>query len=482
MINKDTALVQDKQKIASKNSAEKLWVTCLNIVKDNINAQAFSTWFKPIQVIDFESQLLVLGVPSQFFYEWIEEHYGHLLIKAINKVFGENVSIQYQIVFANEYQEDNRRVVKLPGFRNTNLENQHSLPLPPLQINEPQFETFLNPKYTFENFLEGDSNNLARSAALAVSENPSKTRYNPLMIYGNSGLGKTHLAHAIGNNIIRNNKSAKVRYTNSERFTQDFIDAIRNNNVSEFTNFYRNVDILIIDDIQFLAGKEKTQDNFFHTFNYLSQSGKQIILTSDKSPSELSEIDARLISRFKSGLVADISSPDYEMRLAILLKKSYQEGIDLPYDVAEYLAKNIKNNVRELEGALIMLIAKVTLDRKKLNLDLAKEIVLGNTVAESKEEITINLIKKYVAEYFNIDIDLIVSKSRKQEIALARHMAIYLSKALTNNCLKVIGSHFGKRDHSTVLHSCKALENYLATDIKVNEAYETLLKQLKGTL
>lgn len=480
MKNKVEITENNLVEIGNKKTVEQLWKSCINIVKDNINAQAFKTWFMPIQAVSFDNGLLILGVPSQFFYEWIEEHYGHLLIKSINKVFGENVSIQYQIVFSNEYQEDNKRVVKLPGFRNTNLENQQSLPIPSIKIDEPPFETFLNAKYNFENYIEGDSNKLVRSAALAVSENPCKTRYNPLMIYGNSGLGKTHLAHAIGNHIVRHNKSMKVRYSNSEKFTQDFIDAIRNNKVSDFTTFYRNVDVLIIDDIQFLAGKEKTQDHFFHTFNFLHQSGKQIIITSDKSPSELKDIDERLISRFKSGLVADISSPDYEMRMAILLKKSYHEGIDLPIEVAEYIAKNIKNNVRELEGALIMLIAKVTLDRKQLNLDLAKEVVHGSQPKNNNHEITVEYIKQTVSEYYKIDVDLIESKSRKQDIALARHLSVYLSKMLTNNSLKVIGSYFGDRDHSTILHSCKAAENYLATDQKVKDAYNHLFKLIKG--
>ncbi len=480
MVTKTTILDQNTDILLENKTLEQQWKSCLKIIKDNINSQAFKTWFKPIQVIDFGNQLLVLGVPSQFFYEWIEEHYGHLLIKAISKTFGENVNIQYQIVFSNEYQEDNKRVVKLPGFRNTNLDNQQSLPIPPIKINGAPFETFLNIKYNFENFLEGDSNKLARSAAIAVSENPSKTRYNPLLIYGNSGLGKTHLAHAIGNNIVNHNKNLKVRYTNSERFTQDFIDAIRNNNVSEFTNCYRNIDVLIIDDIQFLAGKEKTQDNFFHTFNYLQQSGKQIILTSDRSPAELTDIEERLISRFKSGLVADITVPDYEMRLAILLEKSYKEGIELPIEMAEYIAKNIKSNIRELEGALIMLIAKVTLDRKTLNLDLAKEIVQGNLPKDTTSEINIENIKQLVANYYNIDVSLIESKSRKQNIALARHMSIYLAKILTNNCLKTIGSHFGGRDHSTILHSCKALEDYLSTDAKVNDAYNQIIQQINN--
>ncbi len=480
MNKKVSNIEKNIQEIDGKRTVEQLWKNCLEVIKDNINNQAYKTWFLPIQAISFENELLVLGVPSQFFYEWIEENYGHLLNKSITKVFGDGVSIQYQIVFANEYQEDNKRVIKLPGFKNTNLYNQQPLPIPSVKIEEAPFDTFLNAKYNFDNFLEGDSNKLARSAAMAVSENPCKTRYNPLMIYGDSGLGKTHLAHAIGNYIDRNNKGMKVRYTNSEKFTQDFVDAVRINKASEFTNSYRNVDVLIIDDIQFLAGKEKTQDYFFHTFNYLQQAGKQIILTSDKSPSEVKGIEERLISRFKSGLVADISTPDYEMRMAILLKKSYQEGIDLPIDVAEYIAKNIKNNIRELEGALIMLIAKVTLDRKILNLDLAKEVVYGSIPKDSKKEITVENIKQTVSEYYRIDIDLIESKSRKQDIALARHLSIYLSKMLTNNSLKVIGSYFGDRDHSTILHSCKAAENYLETDPKVKDSYDHLFKIIKG--
>ncbi len=313
---------------------------------------------------------------------------------------------------------------------------------------------------------------------MAVAENPGKTRYNPLVIYGDTGLGKTHLVQAIGNEITKNHSKLKVLYSNSEKFTNDFIEAIQKNKLAEFTSFYRKMDVLIIDDIQFFFCYEKTQDIFFHTFNSLYHSGKQIILTSDKTPAELKDVDERLISRFKSGLIADISAPDYEMRLAILRQKSYAEGIALPTMVAEYIARHIKTSIRELEGAIISLIAKVTLERKPLDLQLAKEVVYGTNNVE--KEISVDLIKKVVSEYYRVSIDDIISKSRKLEIAIARHMAIYLTKMLTPLSLKMIGANFGKRDHSTVLHSCQTIENYIETDSKVKEAYNYFVDLLKS--
>jgi chromosomal replication initiator protein len=341
---------------------------------------------------------------------------------------------------------------------------------------EKDFPSFLTPRYTLDNFITGESNQFAASAAIAVSQNPGGTRFNPLFVYGDTGLGKTHLAQGIGNYIVQNNSRTRVVYTNSERFTMEFVNAIQNNKTNEFVNFYRNVDTLIVDDIQFFAGKEKTQDNFFHTFNALHQAGKQLVLTSDVSPKELKDVDERLISRFQWGLTVDIQAPDLEMRMAILQRKSEDEGIELPADIIEYIARNVTNSIRELEGTLIGLIAKNTLDRRELNLDLAKEVVLGNSGKEMKP-LTIEDIKKFVSDYYKMPVELLESKTRKHEVALARQMAMYLAKQLTQNSLKSIGSSFGGRDHSTVLHSCQTIENYLETDKIVKNAFKTLLEK-----
>jgi len=453
------------------------WDQVLKFIRDNTNKQIFKTWFEPIKVVEITEDKIKLGVPSQFFYEWIEEHYSELLNISIKNVFNKSLQVEYQIVFTNNLKKKSSKVISLPGNNKIPL-NQQFIEFDPIEIKERQFESNLNPRYSFDNFITGDSNQLAKSAALAVAENPGKTRYNPLVIYGDTGLGKTHIVQAIGNEITKNHSKLKVLYSNSEKFTNDFIEAIQKNKLAEFTSFYRKMDVLIIDDIQFFEGKEKTQDIFFHTFNSLYHSGKQIILTSDKTPAELKDVDDRLISRFKSGLIADISAPDYEMRLAILRQKSYAEGITLPTVVAEYIARHIKTSIRELEGAIISLIAKVTLERKPLDLQLAKEVVYGTSNVE--KEISVDLIKKVVSEYYRVSIDDIISKSRKLEIAIARHMAIYLTKMLTPLSLKMIGANFGKRDHSTVLHSCQTIENYIETDSKVKEAYNYFVDLLKS--
>ena len=430
--------------------------------------------------LKWENRKLTILVPSQFFFEWIEEHYYDLLQQTMLKVLGEGSSLQYQIVVDESEDSLENRTIKLPGLSKPpssgGLDGDASATD---MVSDEIFSSNLNPRYSFENFITGESNQLARSAALAISQNPGGTRFNPLVLYGETGLGKTHLAQALGNQIIRTNDKSKVLYTNSEKFTMEFVNAIQNNKTNEFTNFYRQIDTLIVDDIQFFSGKEKTQDNFFHTFNALHQAGKQIILTSDRPPKELSGVDDRLISRFQWGLTADIQQPDLEMRMAILQRKSLDEGFELSTDVIEYIARHARSNIRELEGILISLIAKVTFDGRELDLDLAKEVVHGQIKIEDKP-LTIDDIKDYVSKFYDIPVEMLESKSRKHEIALARQMAMYLAKNLTDLSLKNIGKNFGGRDHSTVLHSYSAIENYLVTDKEVKSAFETLLRKLKN--
>jgi chromosomal replication initiator protein len=454
---------------------ERLWKNCLEIIKDNINSQAFKTWFEPITALSWSDNKLVVNVPSQFFCEWIEEHYYPLLKKTVSKVFGEKATLQYKINLDQTDGNSESKAIKLPALKYPPAIKQDALPF----SNEtPPFITNLNPRYSFDNFVRGESNQLASSAALAVSKSPGNTSFNPLVIYGETGLGKTHLAQSIGNYIIQNNPRAKVLYTTSEQFTMDYVQALQNNKLNDFIQYYRKVDTLIVDDIHFLAGKEKTQDHFFHTFNALHQMGKQLVLTSDKAPKDLKDVDTRLISRFQWGLVADIQPPDLEMRMAILQKKSTDEGIEIPIEVVEYLAKNIKSSIRELEGSLIKMIAKVSFEDKEINLELAEEIVRGNGLTEEKP-LTIEDIKDLVCKHYNISEEDMVSKCRKHEIALARQMAIYLAKKYTQHSLKSIGSYFGNRDHSTVLHSCQTIENYLVTDKSVKLSFETLKSKLK---
>lgn len=478
--------VESKAKTRSKDSslecadknAAAYWSKCLEIISDNVEKQVFITWFEPIKAKSWVPNKLIVTVPSQWFYEWIEEHYYSLLEKTIKRVMGEDAQLLYEVVVEENKNTLEQRTIKVPALKyppNGNS-NNHSV----VQPNAfPPLPNSLHPRYVFDNYIVGDSNQLAYSAALAVSQNPGGTRFNPLFVYGGPGLGKTHLVQAIGNMALQKNPNARVLYTNSEKFTSEFVNAIQNNKGSEFNSFYRSVDVLIVDDIQFLSGKEKTQDSFFHTFNALHQAGKQLILTSDKSPRELKDVDERLISRFSWGLTVDIQSPDLEMRMAILKRKSEDEGIELPDDVVEFIARNVTTSIRELEGTLIRLIANVTLDRKPLSIELAREVVTGLSAKEPKQ-LNMDDIKQIVSDYFKIPIPDMESKSRKHEIALSRQMSMYLAKQLTDASLKSIGGQFGGRDHSTVLHSCQTIENYLVTDKKIKNVYEILFNKLKS--
>lgn len=462
--------------------AEAYWAKCLEIISRNVNTDVFKNWFAPIKAFSREGNMLTVQVPSQFFCEWIEEHFYDLLRRTLVHVLGENAKLEYQIVVDDDGDTLEKRTIRVPAFKYpipTVLPNPtfHSPNIPVPNPTE-SFHHNLNPRYTLDSYIHGESNQLASSAAQAISNNPGSTRFNPFVLYGETGLGKTHLVQGIGNYITEHHKELKVLYTTSEQFTMEFVNSIKNNSSNDFINYYRSIDVLIVDDIQFFSGKEKTQDNFFHTFNALHQAGKQLILTSDRPPRDLSNVDDRLISRFQWGLIADIQAPDFEMRMAILMKKSQDEGIELPVDVNEYIARHVKSSIRELEGTLISLLAKVTLDGRTLDLDLAKEVVHGIANLEP-QQLSVEDIKELVAKYYELDVSTLESKSRKHEIALARQMSIYLTKQFTQHSLKTIGKHFGNRDHSTVLYSCRMIEDYLTTEKVVKVAYEYFLQKLK---
>jgi len=459
---------------------KKVWAECLSIIKDNINSQSYKTWFEPLVPIKIESDQLTIQVPSQFFYEWLEEHYFTLIKKTIVQVLGQNAKLVYSVVLENSPDEHTKRTVTIPSIKQgiglTSLSFQQLTN----QVKLPPIDSCLNPRYTFDNFIKGDSNQLARAAAMAVANNPGGTSFNPLVIYGGVGLGKTHLIQAIGNHALANHKSERILYVSSEKFTVEFVDAIQKDKVGEFSNFYRSVDLLIVDDIQFFSGKEKTQDNFFHTFNALHQLGKQIVLSCDRPPKELKGLDERLISRFQWGLTADIQHPDLETRIAILKKKAEDNGIQLPQDIIDYIAINVTSNIRELEGCLISLLAKSSLENKEINLDLAKEVL--NSVARTpKTNITIEGVQQAVCEFYNIADDLLRAKTRKQEVVMARQVAMYLAKELTNSSLKTIGLHFGGRDHSTVIHACQAVEDQLKTGDKLRSQIDQLKRKIETT-
>ncbi|MAZ37505.1 MAG: chromosomal replication initiator protein DnaA [Crocinitomicaceae bacterium] len=460
----------------STKNHEEIWSRCLAIVKDNVNLQSYKTWFEPIKPLRIKDDVLTIQVPSQFFYEWLEEHYITLLKKTVKKEIGAEGKLEYSIIMDNNFNSSKPYTVRIPTSNRKETKNPAvSMPLDVgsgTTIRNPFIipglkkvvvDSQLNPNYSFDTYIEGDSNRLARSAGFAVANKPGGTAFNPLLIYGGTGLGKTHLSHAIGIEIKKNHPNKTVLYVSSEKFTQQFIESVRNNTQNDFIHFYQMIDVLIIDDVQFLSGKERTQDVFFHVFNHLHQNGKQLILTSDKPPVEMQGMEQRLLSRFKWGLSADLQIPSIESRIAILEMKMYQEGIELPKEVIEYLAYSITTNVRELEGALISLIAQSSLNKKSITLDLAKKMI-DKFVKNTAREVSIDYIQKVVCDYFDLNIELLKSKTRKREVVQARQIAMFFSKKLTKSSLANIGAHCGGKDHATVLHACKTVNNLMETD------------------
>lgn len=472
-----------------------VWDDCLRIIKKNVNPQSYKTWFEPIKPVQLENDILTIQVPNKFFFEWLEEHYVTLLKKSIRQELGERGRLMYHIPEGGAQdvpagktpsarpvlnakpsaEKDNEPV---PGvFDAEMIKNPFIIP----GIKRIKVEPQLNLNYTFDNFIEGDCNRLARNAGLAIAKKPGGTAFNPLVIFGDVGLGKTHLAQAIGNEIVSKFDNKAVLYVSAEKFTNQIIQAIKNNSVNDFVNFYQMIDVLIIDDIQFLAGKQKTQEIFFHIFNQLHQNGKQVILTSDRAPKDLEGIEDRLISRFKWGLSADLQAPDLETRMAILDSKINEEGVEIPQDVLEFICYNIKNNIRELEGVMISLLAQSTLIRRDVDMELAKEVI-RNFVTTINKEITVEFIQQLVAEHFNVPVDKLHHETRKRNVVIARQLSMFLAKKLTNKSLKTIGENFGGRDHSTVIYSCKAVQDMMDTDMIFKDTVAELEKKIKMSL
>jgi chromosomal replication initiator protein len=472
---------------------EEVWKNCLKIIKDNVSDQSFKTWFIPIKPVKLENNILTIQVPSQFFYEWLEEHYVTLLRKTIKRELGEDARLEYRIVVENSSSQAKPTTINVPNYNTGNTKNPevHAPLMTSNNIRNPfiipglkkvNIESNLSPNYNFDSFVEGDCNRLARSAGYAVATKPpGATAFNPLVIYGGVGLGKTHLAHAIGNEFRQNFPNKTVLYVPSDKFTNQFIEALKNNSVNDFIHFYQLVDVLIVDDIQFLANKDKTQDIFFHIFNHLHQNGKQLVLTSDRAPRDLEGMEERLLSRFKWGLSADLQAPDFETRIAILEKKMYADGIELPREVVEFVAYNIQTNIRELEGALISLLAQASLNKTEIDLDIAKKII-KNFVKSVSREVSIEYIQKMVCEHFNIQPEKLKEKTRKRQIVQARQLSMFLAKQFTKNSLKAIGKHFGGRDHSTVIHSCQAVQNQIDTDPDFSECVKELQKKIQMSI
>ncbi|WP_378172890.1 chromosomal replication initiator protein DnaA [Aquimarina sp. SS2-1] len=470
-------------------TAQSVWDNCLSFIEDNITPQAFKTWFEPIKAVKLTDSALSIQVPSKFFYEWLEEHYVNLLKVSLTRELGETAKLVYIIKMENTYGNKKPFTEKIPSANRTAVSSQEvDVPIksknPELKnpfvipgIRNVKIESQLNPSYNFENFLEGDSNRLARSAGMAVANKPGGTSFNPLLIFGGVGLGKTHLAHAIGVNIKDNYPEKTVLYISAEKFTQQYIESVKKNNRNDFIHFYQIIDVLIVDDIQLLSGKAGTQDVFFHIFNHLHQNGKQVILTSDKAPVDMQDIEQRLLSRFKWGLSAELHQPDFETRISIIKNKLYRDGVEMPEDIVEFLANNIKTNIRELEGAIISLIAHSSFNKKDITIDLAKAIV-DNYVKNTKREVSIDYIQKVVSDYFQMDVETLQSKTRKRHIVQARQLAMFFAKKLTKASLASIGTQIGKRDHATVLHACKTVDNLSSTDKQFRKYVEDLGKKL----
>ena len=469
-------------------SLESVWKNCLNFIKDNIQDQAYKTWFEPIQPIKLDDNILSIQVPSKFFYEWLEEHYVKLLKIALTKELGKDAKLVYIIKMENSFGSPKSFTEKIPSdykpkMKSQKIEgsssyfkNELTNPFIIPGIQNLKIDSQLNPNYNFNNFLEGDSNRLARSAGYAVSNRPGGTSFNPLLIFGGVGLGKTHLANAIGINIKQKFPEKTVLYISAEKFTQQYIDSVKKNNRNDFIHFYQLIDVLIIDDVQFFSGKSGTQDVFFHIFNHLHQNGKQVVLTSDKAPVDMQEIEQRLLSRFKWGLSAELQTPNYETRISIIKNKLNRDGVEMDDEIIFYVAKYIKTNVRELEGAIISLMAQSSFNRKNITIDLAK-VIVEKFVKNTKKEISIEHIQKVVSDYFQMDVMTLQSKTRKRYIVQARQLAMFFSKKFTKASLASIGTKIGHRDHATVLHACKTVDNLAFTDKQFRKYVEDLNKK-----
>ena len=436
------------------------WAQIHQHLEKKLPGHAIHAWFDPIVPTGFQNTSFVLEVPNQFFLEWIESHYKDDIINAIKNTYSEKVDYKFLVT-----KQKNEKTVE-------NTQQASFEDAKPKRFNN------LNLKYTFDNFIVGSNNEFAKTASESVSNNPGEQNFNPLIIYGGVGLGKTHLMHAIGNNALNHNSDLNIVNITSEQFTLDFVNSLRKNKTIEFAQNYRSADILLIDDIQFFRGKEQTQEQFFHTFNVLHQGGKQIVLTADKFPGEMKGLQTRLLSRFQSGLSVDVQPPNFEVRVAILLEKAEQNGLELDYSIIEFIARHIKNNVRELEGTIIRLLAKSSLLNVEINNQLVTEVVKERVGGRIGNEVSIENIVKKVSEISQVKEVDIVGKSRKMEIAEARQVSMYLCRDIMGTSLNSIGLFFGGRDHTTVMHALKTIKEKKSNDVRMGRMITSIRKEL----
>ncbi|MDR1023014.1 MAG: chromosomal replication initiator protein DnaA [Prevotellaceae bacterium] len=466
---------------------KEVWDSCLRIIRDNINEESYKAFFEKVTPLRLEGNMLTLQSPSQFICDYIEEHYIDLLRKTLRKELGADAKLQYSIVVAGEATRPvqsnsepiprNKPVLLSTTGSNTRIKgfNPFVMPgLPNLEI-DPQ----LNPKYAFENYIEGACNKLARNAGLSIAQNPGVTSFNPLFINGSTGLGKTHLAQAIGLEVKKLHPDKVVLYVNANKFKEQYTSAVQKNETNNFLHFYQMVDVLILDDVHDFAGQTKTQDTFFLIFDQLHRSKKQIILTSDKSPVDIEGLEPRILSRFKWGLVAELSVPDYETRLAIYRHKVQKDGIDIDDSIIEYLADKVSSNVREFEGVLNRLLAEATFNRKSISMEMVVNVVNKN-IKNTQKEFTVDSIYKTVCDYFKIPSDDAQSKTRKREIVQARQIAMHFSKSMTKTSLASIGAQIGGKNHATVVHACKTVNNLMETDRNFFEMVNNIEKKLRS--
>lgn len=443
-----------------------LWNKALEAMEAKVSKPSFDTWLKATKAETIQNDTITITAPNEFARDWLENRYIKFISETLQDITGAELNVK--IVIPQNIEDNHNEII----------ENVSTMPQKVISDKEEISKNVLNPKYTFNTFVIGAGNRFAHAASLAVAEAPAKA-YNPLFIYGGVGLGKTHLMHAIGHYVIEHNPNAKVVYLSSEKFTNEFINSIRDNRAVNFRNKYRNVDVLLIDDIQFLAGKEQTQEEFFHTFNALHDDSKQIVISSDRPPKEIPTLEDRLRSRFEWGLITDITPPDLETRIAILRKKAKAENLDIPNEVMLYIANQIDTNIRELEGALIRVVAYSSLINQDMNADLAA-VALKDIVPNSKPKIiTINDIQRKVGEHFSVKLDDFKAKKRTKNVAFPRQIAMYLSRELTEFSLPKIGHEFGGRDHTTVIHAHEKISNLLNTDIELQKQIQEIKEQLK---